>query len=68
MYLADSTDPNYELTSATIIGVTFEMFNGTAIDVVATDKLTLTLMDVVWKVSWRILIVELWGTSGLSLW
>lgn len=51
VYLADSTTPNYQFTSATIIGVTFEMFNGTAIDVMATETLTLTLMDVVWKVS-----------------
>ena len=51
VYLADSTTPNYDFTSATMIGVTFEMFNGTSIDVMATETLTFTLMDVVWKVS-----------------
>lgn len=49
VYLADSTTPNYNLAMVTIIGVTFEMFNGTSIDVMATETLTLTLMDVVWK-------------------
>ena len=34
------------------LGVTFEMFNGTSIDVVASDTVRLTLMDVVWKVSY----------------
>lgn len=49
VYVTDSTTPNYELSSATIVGVTFENFNGTSIDVLATEKLTLTLVDVIWK-------------------
>ena len=52
MYVTDSTTPNYDFESATMVGVTFEMFNGTSIDVVASDTLRLTLMDVVWKVSY----------------
>ena len=47
--VADSTISNYELVSATMVGITFEQFNGTAIDVTATESFTLTLMDVVWK-------------------
>ena len=47
----ESTTPNYELFSATMVGVTFEQFNGTAIDITATETLTFTIMDVVWRVS-----------------
>jgi hypothetical protein len=48
VYLEDSTTPNYQLTSATIIGVTFQQFKRTSINIMATETLTLTLMDNVW--------------------
>jgi hypothetical protein len=50
VYMADLALPNYRLESATMIGVTFEYFNGTSFDIRATETLTLTLMDIIWKV------------------
>lgn len=49
--LEDSAVPNYELKRVVIIGVTFAEFNGTSIDVTASETLTLTLMDIIWKAS-----------------
>ena len=48
--VADSTTPNYGIYSSTMVGVTFEMFNGTAVDVTASESLTFTMVDVVWRV------------------
>jgi hypothetical protein len=50
VYMADLALPNYRLESATMIGLTFEHFNGTSFDIRATETLSLTLMDIVWKV------------------
>ena len=49
--VTESTIPNYGIYSATMVGVTFEMFNGTAVDVAAAESFTLTMNDVVWRVS-----------------
>ena len=50
VFMADLALPNYKLETATMIGLTFEHFNGTAFNIEASETLTLTLMDIVWKV------------------
>lgn len=49
--LKESTDnEKFPLESIAFIGITFDQFTGTSLDIIASDILTISLIDVAWKV------------------